>query len=167
MNYLSIDGDASNFPLIKLRNPGGRRWNGVLTWQEPTGTSRYGSGFILKFNRQILNTAPQILHHGLVNFAQVRFYFTEVLQEEMRAFALVSLYSPANDHLLGYSNGTLIVCRYQGEEALVVIDVKCILSVVAMVPLQCVINGLDDYYFVIEKIGLDVVDEYTDAEEDE
>ena len=48
-----------------------------------------------------------------------------------------------------------------------VIDVKCILSVVAMVPLQCAINGLDDYYFVIEKIGLDVVDVYKDAEEDE
>ena len=50
---------------------------------------------------------------------------------------------------------------------MVVIDVKRILSVVAMVPLQCAINGLDDYYFVIEKIGLDVVDVYTDAEEDE
>ena len=48
-----------------------------------------------------------------------------------------------------------------------VIDVKCILSVVAMVPLQRAINGLNDYYFVIEKIGLDVVDVYTDAEEDE
>ena len=48
-----------------------------------------------------------------------------------------------------------------------VINVKCILSVVAMVPLQRTINGLDDYYFVIEKIGLDVVDIYTDAEEDE
>ena len=49
----------------------------------------------------------------------------------------------------------LIVCRYQGEEALVVIDVKCILSVVAMVPLQRAINGLNDYYFVIENVELE------------
>ena len=60
-----------------------------------------------------------------------------------------------------------MVCRYQGEEALTVIDVKCISSVVAMVPFQPGINGLDNYYFVIEKIGLDVVYIDIDAQEDE
>ena len=41
---------------------------------------------------------------------------------------------------------------------LVVIDVKPILSVVAMVPFQYAINSLDNQHFMIEKIGLDVVD---------
>ena len=61
----------------------------------------------------------------------------------------------------------LMACRYQGEEALVVIDIKCILSVVAMVPLEYSINSLDTHYFVIEKIGSDVIDVDTDAQEDE
>jgi hypothetical protein len=65
------------------------------------------------------------------------------------------------------SSGALLVCRYRDERALVVIDAKCILSVVAMVPFQYLVDGLDIQYFMIEKIGLDVVDVDVDAEEDE
>jgi hypothetical protein len=50
---------------------------------------------------------------------------------------------------------------------LVVVDAKCILSVVAMVPFRYLVDGQDNYYFMIEKIGLDVVDVDVDAEEDE
>ena len=74
------------------------------------------------------------------------------------------MYSPPNEHLLKLSNTTLIVCRYRGEAALVVIDVKSILSVVAMVPFPFAVDGDGDQYFMIEGVGLDVVD--TDAEED-
>ena len=52
-----------------------------------------------------------------------------------------------------------------GEETLIVIEVKYILSVVAMVPFRYTVDGLDNYYFMIESIGLDVVD--VDAQEDE
>lgn len=41
---------------------------------------------------------------------------------------------------------------------LVVIDVKSILAVVAMVPFPFLIDGHGDQYFMIEQIGLDVVD---------
>jgi hypothetical protein len=95
----------------------------------------------------------------------VKFYFTKTSGGETRELALVSLYSPPNQYLLDNSSGALIVCRYQGERTLVVIDVKWILSVVAMVPFRYRVDGLDNYYFMIEKIGLDVVD--VDAEEDE
>ena len=61
----------------------------------------------------------------------------------------------------------LMVCRYQGEEALAVINVKCISSVVAMVLFQLRVNSLDNYYFVIEKIELDVVYIDIDLQEDE
>ena len=47
---------------------------------------------------------------------------------------------------------------------LLVINVTSILSVVAMVPFWYTIDGLANYYFMIEKIGLDVVN--TDAQED-
>lgn len=39
-----------------------------------------------------------------------------------------------------------------------VIDVKSIISVVAMVPFPYTINGCDNYYFMVEKVGLDVAE---------
>ena len=88
-----------------------------------------------------------------------------MFEGEIQVFTLVALYSPPNQYLLRYSHGTLIACRYQGEETPVVVDVKSIVSVVAMVPFQYNIDSLDNYYFVIEKIGLEVVD--IDTQEDE
>ena len=88
-----------------------------------------------------------------------------MFEGEIQVFALVALYSPPNQYPLRYSHGTLIACRYQGEETPVVVDVKSIVSVVAMVSFQYNIDGLDNYYFVIEKIGLEVVD--VDTQEDE
>jgi len=58
-----------------------------------------------------------------------------------------------------------VVCRYQGEEVLRVIDVKSILSVVAMVPFDFLIDNYGDQYFMIEKVGLDVVE--ADVPEDD
>ena len=74
----------------------------------------------------------------------------------MRAFALVFPYSPVNKHLFEVSNSTLVVCMHQ-EDVLLVIGVKAILSVVAMVLFYYAINGHQDFYFMVEKIGLDVV----------
>lgn len=95
----------------------------------------------------------------------MNFFFTKTFGEETRAFALVSLYSPPNNYLLDQTYNTLVVCRYQGETSLVVVDVRSILAVVAMVPFRYALNGLDNYHFMIEQIGLDVVE--VDAQEDE
>ena len=81
----------------------------------------------------------------------------------MRVFALVLPYSPVNKHLFEVSNSTLVVCMYQ-EDVSLVIDVKAILSVVAMVPFYYAINGHQDFYFMVEKIGLDILD--VDTQED-
>ena len=54
---------------------------------------------------------------------------------------------------------------YRGEGALAVIDVKSILSVVAMAPFSFLIDGPDDQHFMIEKAGLDVTE--VDSLEDE
>lgn len=79
----------------------------------------------------------------------------------------MSTYSVPDQYLLEHSHSTLLVCRYQSE-ALVVIDVKSILSVVAMVPFPFIVGGRDNQYFVIEKFGLDVVevDDNVDDEQD-
>lgn len=100
----------------------------------------------------------QILHEGGIHFAEVWFYFIKTLGGVSRALALVSIYSPPNKYLLQCTNTTLVICRYQGEEALVVINVKSILSVVAMVPFPFLVGGRDGQHFVIEKIGLDVLE---------
>ena len=102
--------------------------------------------------------ALQILYHGVIHFAEVKFYFTKLLGGEFRAFALVSLYSPPNEYLLQLSYTTLLVCRYQGKDTLRVIDTELILSVVAMVPFDFLIDNYDSQYFMIEKAGLDIVD---------
>jgi len=101
---------------------------------------------------------PQISYQNVVHFAEVKFYFVKLVGDELKAFALVSLYSPPNEYFLWLSSNALIVCRYQGEGALVVVDAKQILSVVAMVPFPFTIEVGGDYYFMIEKIGLDVIE---------
>lgn len=78
--------------------------------------------------------------------------------DEPRAFALVLLYSPPNEHLLRTTYDTLVVCRYQHEGALMVIDVKSILSVVAMPPFPFLVDDHSNQYFMIEKAGLDVIE---------
>jgi len=47
-----------------------------------------------------------------------------------------------------------------------VVDAKSILSVVAMIPFPFLINGHNDQYFMVEKVGLDVI-EADDLEDDE
>ena len=100
---------------------------------------------------------PQILRHGAIYFAKVKFHFFKIFGDELRAFALVALYSPPNGYLLQQTSHTLAVCRYYGDGALIVIDVRSILSVVAMVPFPYLVDGYADQYFMIEKIGLDII----------
>lgn len=76
----------------------------------------------------------------------------------MEALAVVSLYSPPDEYLLHLTYDTLCVCGYQGEDALTVINVKSILSVVAMVPFPFVVGGRNNQFFMIEQIGLDVAE---------
>ena len=78
--------------------------------------------------------------------------------DELQAFGLVSLYLPPNKHLRQITHDTLVVCEFQGEGALVVIDIKSILAIIAMVPFPFLIDGRGDQYFMIEQVGLDVVD---------
>ena len=50
------------------------------------------------------------------------------------------------------------MCRHQGEGAVAVVDVKSILSVVAMVPFPYLVGGRNNQYFMKGQIGLDVVE---------
>jgi len=85
----------------------------------------------------------------------VRFYFQVVLEGVKQTLALCSLYSPANEHIREHSNGALIVCTYEGEGKLVVIQAKSIHSVVAMVPFG---DQRNREFFLVEKFALGVID---------
>ena len=50
------------------------------------------------------------------------------------------------------------MCGYQGEACIAVINVKSILSVVAMVPFPFFVGGRRNQHFMIEQIGLDVTE---------
>ena len=90
--------------------------------------------------------------HNSFEFAEVQYFFRALIGTENRTLALVSVYSPPISELLISSHGTLWASRYQGSNMFRVIDVKSILSVVAMVPLDAV----EGHFFVVEKLGLDV-----------
>ena len=110
-----------------------------------------------------LNTL-QILCHNAIYFGEVKFYFFKIFGDKLWAFALISLYSSPNKYLLQHTHDTLTACRYFGDCTLAIIDVKLTLSVIVMVPFSFLIDGDGDQYFIIEKIGLDVIEaDDTDA----
>jgi len=113
---------------------------------------------LIPFRHNIILNMLQILYQNAIHFAEVKFFFIEMLGDELHAFALVSLYALPNEHVLQYTNNSLVVCRYHGEGALVVIDVRSILSVVAMIPFPFLLDGYNNQYFMVEKIGLDVIE---------
>jgi len=81
--------------------------------------------------------------------------------------ALVSMWSAPNSILLEQSHGTLYVTQYQNDNALSVIEVNTIVSVVAMVPMPPDIpdeEGVDleqqmetgnNMFFLVERPGLE------------
>jgi hypothetical protein len=83
-------------------------------------------------------------------------YFWALIKETETALALVSLYSLPHRGLLEYSYHTLLSCTYGGDTDLRVVDIKSIMSVIAMVPHHPFPGDSSDRYFVVEKPGLDV-----------
>lgn len=89
----------------------------------------------------------------------MRFFFLH----EGSPYALVSLYGKRNEFLRTYSLGALWACKYRGDRSLCVIPATSLLSVVSMQKLPLLPTESDtitNYWFVIEKSGLDIsVDE--------
>lgn len=80
------------------------------------------------------------------------------------AFALVSLFSGPDRHILEESYETLYVCEYLGAQTLTVVPVSCILSVVAMIPWE---EDHSNLRFLVEKPGLDISSWGTQTEMDD
>jgi hypothetical protein len=86
---------------------------------------------------------------------------------------MVSLYTMPYPGMLQQSYNTLLVCKYQGDAALKVIDAQSVLSVVAMPPLpltttevSCNVDGkYDNLFYVGNKPGLETM-HYAGADKD-
>lgn len=82
---------------------------------------------------------------------------------EPKVLALVKQYSQPDPNLLQVSSGCLWVCSEGNEDTdLVTLDVKQIISVVAMCPLPplaLTIAQKEHAYFVVEKLGLELFTE--------
>jgi hypothetical protein len=67
------------------------------------------------------------------------------------------MYTPPDPQLAERSFGTLLVCGYDGDLSLVVVDVKTIVSVISMIPFTRDDRMMENpaQFFVVEKPGLD------------
>ncbi|KDQ10432.1 hypothetical protein BOTBODRAFT_178101 [Botryobasidium botryosum FD-172 SS1] len=95
---------------------------------------------------------------GKLAFAEVHFFFPAPSDYQGGGMlALVSMYPPHDPTLFQKSEHTLRACTLPGADSLRVINVKDVLSVVAMVPMprHSWIEGKPTV-FVVEKLGLDI-----------
>ena len=94
----------------------------------------------------------------MVSFGEVQYYFQCRIKGTLSTLAIVLVYSPPLPDLLIRSHGTLVSCKYFGDQNIAAIDVACIKAVVAMVPHSP--SGLADenasYFFLVERPGLDI-----------
>ncbi|KAJ6490663.1 hypothetical protein C8R47DRAFT_1071048 [Mycena vitilis] len=97
----------------------------------------------------------KLLNEGKHQIAEVHFFFRAILNDVVQPLALVDFYSVPDPELLELSYGTLWSCGYEPGEHMVVVPVKCILSVVAMVPHEA--GPEEGNYYLVEKPGLDLV----------
>ncbi len=73
-----------------------------------------------------------------------------------RTYALVSVWSEPDWDLLEESSNTVYSCVYWGQEYLQVIDMKVIMSIVAMVPMTLRDRDCSARFFLLKKPGLEI-----------
>ena len=79
------------------------------------------------------------------------------IQNNEHALTVVSLYSQPDPTLMASSSNTVLFCLHKGNTGLAVISVKCIIAGIAMVPHTVPTAPTETRYFVMEKLGLDIV----------
>jgi hypothetical protein len=99
---------------------------------------------------------------GQFRFAEICYFFRLKFGEDIHTLAVASVFSQPDHELLKRSHQTTYVCCYQGDDALITINIKDICSLVSMVPdYKISDNGLSvvipaSEHFLVEKIGMDV-----------
>lgn len=95
---------------------------------------------------------------GECRYAEVLFFFLIQKDDIQHTLAAVQIFSLPDSRLLNESYGTLHVCRFPGEEGVVVVDAKTLTDVVGMVPFSRPVQERGDSnikeFFPVEKISL-------------
>jgi hypothetical protein len=91
-------------------------------------------------------------------YAEVLYFFVVYKGDLQHTLAAVQTFALPDPDLLKESYGTLRVCRFPGEEGVVVVDAKSLTDVVGMVPFRRHAQERGDLnqreYFPIEKMSL-------------
>ena len=95
-----------------------------------------------------------------VSLGEVLYYFQCCIKGSLSTLAVISVYSSPLPDLLTRSHGTFKSCKYFGDLNLIVVDVTSIKAVVVMIPHSPpgIDVGEDQYYYLVERPGLDVTD---------
>ena len=110
-----------------------------------------------------------MVFNGERRYAEVLYFFMVYKGDIQHTLAAVHIFSLPDPQLLKESYGTLHVCRFPGEEGLVVVDAKSLTDVVGMVPFHRPVPGGGDpnqgEFFPIEKMSLSSTESIEDDDE--
>ena len=163
---LSVSADGEGFfyqtgrllEVSGMRSLGGRKSSVAQGMSRCVSPSSRHKTFILK------DIHAQVTYNGEERFGEVHFFYRiSVEEDKWRPVALISLYSAPDPTLLKTSSNTLLVCRYHGDDSLVLIEANTVKSVVAMVPFMERSEGdrprhRNGRFFVVEKPGLSLAE---------
>ncbi|KAG1823285.1 hypothetical protein EV424DRAFT_1321265 [Suillus variegatus] len=149
VSYLNTQG----LDIVPTQCPRVTRWARLRLPNGQIARSSWKENNMTRMPRMARNVKLSLNERA--HFGEVQFYFQIHINDTIKTLALVSLYSPPNYQLLEESYHTLYSCTYQGNEALKLVDVSTIQSVIAMVPHKLP-GSLELCFFLVEKPGLDV-----------
>ena len=168
------DDSQSTGPVSVLRWPRLLLPNGQVAhcaWKEKSGGEK-----VMRCARNVkvrirvpLDSASQgiflkVIYNDEERFGEVYFFYRISIEgDRWRPVALISLYSAPDHDLLKISSDTLLVCRYHGDDTLILVEAQAIKSVVAMVPFMEKPEGSElrrhnGRFFVVEKPGLSLAE---------
>lgn len=107
--------------------------------------------FLLKF-------CIQFMFDARLRYGEVLYFFQHKVNNYIHTLAVISLYSLENAFLLSESSGTVWACQAQGDNALIAINVKTILTCVAMIPHTFSIPDTNplQLHLAMDKLGTDI-----------
>ena len=109
----------------------------------------------------------QLTLDNVIRVAEVQYYFAISMNDDRKYVALVSLLDPPDARLYESSHGTLSVHEYNGDDNLIVVDIKSIRSSIALVPFPPPDNPTDadrNLFFMFDDLGFDVAEMDVDAD---
>ena len=106
----------------------------------------------------------QLTLDNVIRVAEVQYYFAISMNDDRKYVALLD---PPDARLYESSHGTLSVHKYNGDDNLIVVDIKSIRSSIALVPFPPPDNPTDadrNLFFMFDDLGFDVAEMDLDAD---